>query len=398
MSEPPVRRVVFHVARTPMTGVWAMMTMLADWQSSQPGTRAAIGVIADRTWPEPYHAAFKSCRLEKYLCHRPWLGNGTLSFLSQVAWSPVGKWVRALDRRFEPAEIVVHLHNAWLSGSLLPIRAQVAARVGVVVTFHGIADQAKLKRRPWQCRMHRWMAQRIVAANAMLASVDQANIPVAEELFGLDPARFSVVANASAANPRPSCPRLLGAEHFTVGFVSTLYPGKGWQIAGAAIDKLHHEGKPIRYLVAGSGADEEAVRAWTSTRPGYTKFLGFVSRPEEAIFPKLDALVLPSLTEGMPMVLLEALAAGVPILATPVGGIPAILDDGATGFLISRDPDTIGDRLRTLIDHPDRHRAMSQACRQAHAERYSPAACGAAYDRLYCRALTQASLAAGATT
>jgi glycosyltransferase involved in cell wall biosynthesis len=66
------------------------------------------------------------------------------------------------------------------------------------------------------------------------------------------------------------------------------------------------------------------------------------------VIPELDVLVLPSQLEGLPMVILESMAAGVVVLATPVGGVPSLIQDGVNGILITRDSSNIAARIQQL--------------------------------------------------
>ena len=83
------------------------------------------------------------------------------------------------------------------------------------------------------------------------------------------------------------------------------------------------------------------------------QFTGWVKNPE-TYMAKMRLLILPSNTEGVPNVILEAMACGTPVLATPVGGIPNIIKDGETGFLLkSNDPKHIAKRIIELLNKPD---------------------------------------------
>ncbi|MGQ9823394.1 MAG: glycosyltransferase family 4 protein [Desulfotomaculales bacterium] len=79
------------------------------------------------------------------------------------------------------------------------------------------------------------------------------------------------------------------------------------------------------------------------------------------IFTVFDIFVLPSFTEGFPLVLLEALAAGRPVVATRVGGIPEIVTDGHTGFLVkSGDPGELARAIAVLLDNPQIARTIAR--------------------------------------
>jgi len=99
-------------------------------------------------------------------------------------------------------------------------------------------------------------------------------------------------------------------------------------------------------------------------------FLGFRA-DAAAIVRELDVLVLPSLVEGLPLVVLEAMALGRPVVATAVGGTPEAVDDGRTGLLVPpRDVGALADAVATLIDDPDLRGRLGRAGRARVAERF----------------------------
>src|SRR5437660_11632373 len=85
----------------------------------------------------------------------------------------------------------------------------------------------------------------------------------------------------------------------------------------------------------------------------------------DGFLPFLDVLVLPSYTEGLPNVVLEASAAGVPVVATAVGGTPEVVEDGVTGYLVPPgDPEALAGRVRDVLAMPDGGRTLGQRGRQ----------------------------------
>jgi glycosyltransferase involved in cell wall biosynthesis len=81
-----------------------------------------------------------------------------------------------------------------------------------------------------------------------------------------------------------------------------------------------------------------------------------------AILDRLDVVVLPSWLEGMPLVLLEAMAHARPVVATPVGGTPEVVVDGETGLLVPpRDPEALAGAIRRLIEDPALARRLGEA-------------------------------------
>lgn len=112
---------------------------------------------------------------------------------------------------------------------------------------------------------------------------------------------------------------------------------------------------PMRWILVGDGAlrqtVEDDIRALGCE--DRVQFVGWVRRPEEYM-EKLKLLVLPSRTEGLPNVVLEAMATGTPVLATRVGGISNVISEGETGFLLeSTDPKFVAERVVELLGDPE---------------------------------------------
>ena len=113
----------------------------------------------------------------------------------------------------------------------------------------------------------------------------------------------------------------------------------------------------------------------------------------DRLLPSFDLLALPSFTEGMPNVVLEAFAAGVPVVSTAVGGAPEVVENGVSGFLVSAgDPTALAERIREALASEDRLRDMGWHGRQRVHEQFTFAAQARAYRRLF------AELKTGRTT
>ncbi len=113
-------------------------------------------------------------------------------------------------------------------------------------------------------------------------------------------------------------------------------------------------------------------------------FTGFRADPERVI-AGLDAFVLPSrFGEGLPMVLLEAMGAGVPVVTTPVEGIVEVVDDGINGRLVPvDDPASLAEALRSLILEPSRAVELGAAGRDTVKASYTSSAMAAGFEHVY---------------
>lgn len=384
MSSDRNRIAVLQVALNPHTGVWRLMHTLARAQTtSGMYTGVGLGVLHDRGWPPHYRDELAAHDGPVYSRLTPRLRNTPAVVLQALSRGPVGEWTRDMATTTKAKLLVVHFHNAWMSGMFLPLPAFRDCRIVAVVTFHGV--QARLERQPVVRRIHRWLAGRLCRYPVRLTSVDRANLPLAEQLFGLSPEWFRVVPNGipdPGRNPdrRPS----VAGGPLTIGFLGTLSEEKGWRLVADAVDQLRSEGVAVQARLAGDGPQASAA-AQTAARSfeGCIECVGRVDDPMHAFFPTIDVLGVMSRHEGLPMAILEALASGVPVLATAVGGIPEAISDGVNGYLLERNIEDLKTRLRELADNRNSLRTLARAAREVFDQRYNIDHAVAAYDRIY---------------
>jgi glycosyltransferase involved in cell wall biosynthesis len=357
-----LKTAVLHVALNPVTGAWSVMRDLAVAQAKS-GLYGAVGfgIIHSRKWPANYDAELRSLGL-------PFFKAGTLESFgtAQFVWQrfqkpPIGAWVTELARQSGSERVVVHFHNAWMSGVFLPLHLTPACPVRCVATFHGV--NAQLDGRPIRRWLHRWMAARLARFGARLTSVDTSNLPLAEKVLGLNPGLFTVIPNGVVDDPQSKGAVWNGEGEFTVGHIGSITERKGWRLAADAVLQLRAEGLEIRLVMAGAGQEEEQAKLVAKASGGAIEFLGHLHQPRRSFLPRLHALSVMSRHEGLPMTIIEAMAAGVPVVATAVGGIPEAVAHGQTGLLINRSVEELVKALRRFHQSPELWRTLSTGTR-----------------------------------
>ncbi|WP_193612680.1 glycosyltransferase [Nocardioides lijunqiniae] len=276
------------------------------------------------------------------------------------------------EARRRPVD-VVHAHN---------VRAALAARLGtqrlrrrppLVCTVHGLADEDY----PQAARLLGRCADLVVAVSG----------DVRDRLVeaGLDPGAVQVVENATAGVETPdraAARRELGLDPDRAAAlcVARLAAPKRHDLLVAAWGSLPGD---ALLLVAGDGPERENV-ARLVAEAGLTERITLLGdrRDVDRLLAASDALVLASDREGLPVSVLEAMSAGVPVVASAVGGLLAL--DAATVELVV--PGSAADLARgvsRVLDDPVRHAALSAAGRALWEERFTSAAMLAAYRGLY---------------
>jgi glycosyltransferase involved in cell wall biosynthesis len=164
-------------------------------------------------------------------------------------------------------------------------------------------------------------------------------------------------------------------------FVGRLRIRKGVEVLLAALRELRRARPGVRLLIAGDGEHRAALER-SARELGVEGDADFLGRCDAARVRELldgaAALVVPSIYEGMPLVVLEAMEKGVPVVASRVSGIPEVVVDGVTGWLVRpEDPAALAAALGAALDDPAEARRRGAAGRRRVDERFRPATAAA---------------------
>lgn len=267
---------------------------------------------------------------------------------------------------------VLHTHALAAANVLGRVAARLVA-VAVVSHLH-IENPFRPATRPLLRRLDNVTAR--LCARLVAVSEDTRR---AYERQGYPEGRIEVVYNGVELDGRGAAPDVrselgIPAEAPLVGEVARLCPVKGQR---ELIEALASVPRARLVLV---GADLERGGAFQAELERETDRLGirdrvaFVGCRDDAaeLLGQLDVVALPSWTEGLPLVLLEAMARRRAVVATPVGGTPELVADGETGLLVPpRNPGALAEAIRNLLADPDLRARMGEAGYRRVAERFS---------------------------
>ena len=186
----------------------------------------------------------------------------------------------------------------------------------------------------------------------------------------------------------PGVPReLTEQETYTVGALGRLVPNKGFEDLIEALALCRDRGNTVRCLVAGDGplrGDLEALAARREVQ-SEVEFVGPVPPDRvDDFLARLDVLVMPSLSEGMPMAVLQAMASGLPVVGTAVGGTAELVRPGTSGLLVPPgDSAALADALAELAGDPERRRRMGEAGRAIVESQFTESSVWPKWDVLY---------------
>jgi glycosyltransferase involved in cell wall biosynthesis len=310
----------------------------------------------------------------------PWLEQLAASGVPVHAISAQPRDYRGEARQL--AALAVHIgagvvHSHVYRADFVAWRAKQAAWAHVI-TAHGFTGGH------WRNRAYeafgRWLMARADATIAV-------SHPLADRLrrAGVSSRRLHTVPNVlqpPEALPRADARARLGLEASAtaVGFIGRFGHEKG---ADQLLDAVRWLPPHTTVVLIGDGPERMALEAQASALgPTRVRFAGMV--PDAArLVRAFDAICLPSRTEGTPMVLLEALAAGVPAVAFGVGGIPDVLASAPEWLAPAGDTRALADRLTRVLAHVTEARETAQRIVAARAATHDPAEWIAQHRRIY---------------
>jgi len=290
-------------------------------------------------------------------------------------WVVPGGLIAAAARPGLPLVVSLHGSDVFVAERTAPARtaaARVFARAGAVTA----------------CSSD--LARRAIALGAATERIEV--VP-----YGVDAARFRPAAPDDRARVRGTAGIEAGVPLlFAAG---RLVRKKGFEYL---IDALRGVGAPAQLALAGTGDLDGELRARAAAAgvADRVRFLGDV--PQDAVagwFAAADVAIVPSVrdasgnVDGLPNTVLEALASGTPVVATPAGGIGSAIDDGRTGILVpERDPSALARAIGGLLADAPRRARLGAAGRASVEARFGWGAAAARFEAAYDRALAFKSL------
>jgi glycosyltransferase involved in cell wall biosynthesis len=298
---------------------------------------------------------------------------------SVTAWRP-------LLHRLRQGVDVLHAHkfgsNVW--GALLASLARTPVFVAHEQTWSFEGQ-----------RLRRFLDRALIARRAdtfvAVSSLDRGRMI---EIEGIDPDKIVVIRNGV---PTPAAPqghdlraeRSLPSDAPIIGALCRLYPQKALDVLLRAAAQVRDRRPEIRVVIAGEGPERARLESLTAEL-GLERTVIFLGRRDDVadVLAAFDVAVLSSDFEGTPLALMECMEAGLPIVATRVGGVPEMIEDGVHGLLVEpQDPSAMAASIERLLADPDRAGELGAQARRRRREEFDIDVAadrfGELYERLY---------------
>lgn len=380
MNADPLR-ILHALAPAPYGGLERVVSQLAA------GTAArghAVQVVATLSPDDP---------MPPFLEELAAAGVGVTALrVSPRSYRAEARQLRALCTEVRAQVVHSHGHRSdWVAGG-------VARRLCLphLATVHGFI------RTGWKSRIAEWLQLRALRRCHGVVAV---SAPLAETLVaaGIAAARIHRLPNAWAGRSAPLSREqarrslALPAAAPVVGFVGRLGREKGADVLIDALARLGAGGDAPQVCLVGDGPEAQALRH-RAARGGVVLHEAGALAGAERVFAAFDVFVLSSRSEGTPMVLFEAMAAGVPIVATRVGGVPDVVGEAEACLVAPEDPGALAAAIRDTLADPAAAAARAARARQRLEEAHGATPWLERYEALYRALLTGSGSSASAAS
>ena len=288
------------------------------------------------------------------------------------------------------------VHTFLLTGSLYGRLAAILERVPIVI---GTEVNIYEHKRPHHALAERWLMR---GTDRVIVSAESVREFYIRQVHA-DPAKVDVIYNAvDFAQARAAAGRdatraalSLGSDARVAGVIARLTPQKGHRFLFDAL-ATNRSLADVHLLVVGDGELRSTLEHMVGERGLETRvhFVG-ARRDLGDLLAAMDVFVLPSLWEGLPLSLVLAMGAGVPVVSTTVAGIPEVVQDGKTGWLVAPgEVAELGDAIARVLNDPQTSARMAADARAQVVPRFNVDGYVAAVVGLYDRLLADRARAA----
>ncbi len=285
---------------------------------------------------------------------------------------------------------ILHCHG--YKADVIGFLTSKLTKVRLVSTYHGWwPDTLKLKFYDFIDTSILKFFDRVVAVSSQIygnlvkRKINPSKLEVIQN--GIDVSHFDMKAEREGVRKELGIKK----EDFVIGSVGRLSSEKGITYLLEAASKIKVKKRDVSFVIVGEGDVKNNLIDYAKELNISDKVIFTGYREDvDKIFSVLDVFVMPSLTEGLPLALLEAMAAGKPVVASNVGGIPTVIEHGKTGILVeSRNVAEIEKAILNLVN--DRHYsdALAENARKFVENNFSITATTKRYEELYIKLLRE---------
>jgi glycosyltransferase involved in cell wall biosynthesis len=347
-SDQPLR--ILHAVRAPVGGIFRHVLDLANGQADRGHH---VGIIADSlTGGERAETALNE------IAPRLKLGVHRLAIHREPFPTDILVWAHfmRLIRRLKPE--VLHGHGAK-AGAFIRLKPRSKETIRVY-TPHGGSLHYPLN--TLKGALYSRLERALMNSTDLFLFESAFARDTYQRTIGIPRGLVRCVFNGVTADEFD--PIVKAADATDIVYVGEFRHIKGADLLIDAVARLHADGKPVTLTLAGDGEEMEALKAQVQ-RLGLAEAVRFIGHVKARFgFSKGSVLVVPSRGDSMPYVVIEAAAAGIPMVAANVGGIPEIFDSHTDALFAPNIMGAVADAIETALEDPDAALARAKSLRE----------------------------------
>ena len=348
VSDQPLR--ILHAVRAPVGGIFRHVLDLANGQADRGHH---VGIIADSlTGGERAETALKE------IAPRLKLGVHRLAIHREPFPTDILVWAHfmRLIRRLKPE--VLHGHGAK-AGAFIRLKPRSKETIRVY-TPHGGSLHYPLS--TLKGALYSRLERALMNSTDLFLFESAFARDTYQRTIGIPRGLVRCVFNGVTADEFD--PVVKAADATDIVYVGEFRHIKGADLLIDAVARLHADGKPVTLTLAGDGEEMEALKAQVQ-RLGLAEAVRFIGHVKARYgFSKGSVLVVPSRGDSMPYVVIEAAAAGIPMVAANVGGIPEIFDSHTEALFAPNIMGAVADAIETALEDPEAAAARAKSLRE----------------------------------
>lgn len=362
--------IFYHIAYEPQSGVWTLIRNLIKEQVKCGYQSSCVVYYSDKAY---YNWITRKCELDSIVIHLIKIEKSRFSRLMILFNSGLTKFINS--QNFDKdVEVLLTLHDAHFSATYLPFWLR--NKFISLIVFHGCPN-GLIHTNYLKLIVHLFFNVLLLFSKVTLIAVSDKDVELIRKRLYLSKKRFKTIYNGVPSAIRKVINK--DKKEFIVGFIGTLDTRKQWWIAVEAIIEANKYAQNIILKIAGDGPDTILFKEKISQNPNYFNYVGNISDPINNFYNDVDLIMMTSSLEGLPMVILEAFSLGIPVISTPVGGIPEIVTDGYNGFLIEENPICFAEKIAYLSTNSSVMDELSKNALSSFAENFTIDKCSENY-------------------
>lgn len=364
-------KLIIHVAQTFSGGVASVILNLIDQQIKQG---FSVGIM----FPLSESNLVNESINEKKIFLFP-VKSFSIFKMNQLIGLPIYKIYRKIKKTHKKSKVVIHAHGTSVIGLIRNIN-----KLPLVLTIHGInSTKSKIS-----LLLTDFIIRKVASRKYPIIGVSEHTC----RFYNKRLKQNYILTIHNGTFITKGVP-VIKSNLFVIAYIAYIDDFKGWKYLYSAYKNLDSKLKNEILLIFAGDGNKSDVKLLTESiindNESNVMYLGNVKNANSVLVPFVNLIVLPSISEGLSMTLIESLGNSIPILATNVGGTPEILHDSETGLFIERNGENINQKIKLIYHDKELYQRISRKAREYFTKNFTADTMADSYENIYFEVFTK---------